>query len=115
MSLVKCLVEHGANVNETIKSCTFYSDFHYNDYSYYEVVEFPLSIACEKQNESLVKYLVEHGANVNTFHPLVNVKKELVKFKTPLSIVYEKKKNKTLINYLEDHGANISTVTEKKT
>jgi len=55
VSLVKYLVEHGADVD---KRC-FIGPIEGIQ------IKTPLCIACEKGNESLVKYLVEHGADIH--------------------------------------------------
>jgi len=47
-AIVKCLVEHGANINKE------------TDYG-----ETPLFNACKSGNEAVVKYLVKLGANMN--------------------------------------------------
>ena len=68
-SIVKYLIEHGANINIT-SHCG----------------EVPLFNACFIGNEVIVKYLVEHGADVN---------KKNFKGKTPLYILHVNMEMKT--------------------
>jgi len=57
-TLVKYLVEHGADVNEAgiIYCCYYYFD---------NRILTPLMVACSIGNLNIVKYLVEHGADIN--------------------------------------------------
>jgi len=47
IAIVKCLIEHGADINKENKYC-----------------QTPLIKACKNGNEALVKYLLEHGVDV---------------------------------------------------
>ncbi|ORX83690.1 hypothetical protein BCR32DRAFT_192423, partial [Anaeromyces robustus] len=47
ITIIKYLIEHGANVNKET-----------NDFT-------PLIAACQNGNNTIIKYLIEHGANVN--------------------------------------------------
>jgi len=57
-------------------------------------VYYPLTIACEKNNETIIKLLVEHGADVNV----------LADNKTPLLLAY-RNNNESILKYLVEHGA----------
>jgi len=114
-SMIKCLIEHGANVNE---KCIIYKfgESSGGDYRCYysKVNKSPLYIACEQGNESLVKYLVEHGANMNAPHINIDTNdNNSIQVETPFSIAL-KKGNESLIKYLVDHGAYNYVLIEKK-
>jgi len=99
-SMVKYLIEHGANVNVEGEVYILYlNDYDCMDYRKIKV-KTPLSIACEKENESLVKYLIEHGANVN----LGCWEDEI---ETPLCIAC-RKGNVSIVRYLIEQGASIN-------
>jgi len=59
-SIIKCLIEHGAHINDVYynKNCGN-SDFCCG------YLSTALTVAIEYKNESLVKNLIEQGANVN--------------------------------------------------
>jgi len=115
-SLVKYLLEHGANVNARSKKYEFIHGHHQSNgrgyyYKYYVDITSPLDIACEKGNESLVQYLVEHGANVNVRH--IEKIEGPIRIKTPLCTAWEKG-NESLVKYLVEHGANIHAPKKRK-
>jgi len=91
-TLIKYLIEHGANVNIKWKNCNGEE-------------KTLLIVACEIGNIYLVKYLIENGADVN-----LKVKDS----ETPLiaAIKYEKKRkmHNPIINYLLEQGADINSI-----
>eukprot|EP00833_Pecoramyces_ruminatium_P015430 jgi/Orpsp1_1/1189462/evm.model.d7180000072215.1 len=107
-SMVKYLVEHGADVNE-VYECRKYTKGS-NGIRYYYLcniikVKSPLSMACEKGNESIVKCLVEHGADINAKYEYLDYEKlEII---TPLMYAC-KNGNVSIVNYLIEHGADIN-------
>ena len=93
ISIVKYLVEHGADVNAECKGPN-------------GSIKTPLIIACENEKDTIARYLIEHGANVNV---------ELIthnSFNTPLSIACDKE-NESMVKYLIEHGANANIKCKK--
>lgn len=79
-AIIKYLVECGADVNQTDRfNCT------------------PLITVCQNENEDMVRYLIEHGAD-----KLINHKDKFGH--SPLKIARENK-NDSIVNYLIEHGA----------
>jgi len=95
-TIVKYLVEHGADVNQKYK---YYHKSNYNYIYHYYIT--PLVIACKSRNEVIVKYLVECGANVDPDDTDVNVY-----YFTPL-VTSCKYGNEAIVKYLVEHGSDV--------
>eukprot|EP00833_Pecoramyces_ruminatium_P013328 jgi/Orpsp1_1/1187360/evm.model.d7180000057144.1 len=133
-SIVKYLIEHGADINNGSDNCICgatreeYTPLgvacminnkfiikclieHGADING-EIEEWgniytPLIYACRKGNENLVKYLIENGADVNTkkiVYEEINGRRKC-KVITPLSVACEKE-NKSIIKLLIESGVN---------
>lgn len=87
LETVKCLVEHGANVNEITKHKDGDSD--------------PLMIAVLNNKFDIVKYLVENGANVNSEF-------RYGKLKYTSLMLAARNYNIEIMNYLIEHGADVN-------
>jgi len=111
-SLIKYLIEHGADIHCQYELCEFEEPKSVNDSNYSETendeiksypihheIKTPLSISCEKGNESITKYLIEHGAHVN-----FGIGDDEIK--SPFRIKYEKE-NDYLLNLIDDIGDGI--------
>jgi len=120
-TIIKYLVEHGANVNqkdgigntplivtcknEGLENIIKYLVEHGANVNQkttvqneYEIEYTPLVIACEYGNLNIIKYLIEKGANINQM---------LSHFKSPLRAACERGKV-NVVKYLIDHGANVN-------
>jgi len=88
-SVIKLLVEHGADVNKDVVDIYGYS-------------KSPLTSVCHNGNESIVKYLIDHGADANkevvskygvSYLPLINACID---------------GNEFIVKYLVEHGADVN-------
>jgi len=125
-SVMKCLIEHGADINKEYNLFEYQEDEYqvdeyqeddsnneedskyYKNYWCYKLIKIktPLTIACKRNNETIVKYLVEHGAKINVKDEFINTLQYL-EFKSPLGIACENG-NESIVKYLIEHKANIN-------
>lgn len=86
-SIMKCLIECGANINRIINT----------------EGDTLLFDACEQGNKKMVKFLVEHGANVNITNNLN---------KNPLDVAFDNK-HENIMKYLMKHGGQFYNETNE--
>ncbi|ORX75655.1 ankyrin [Anaeromyces robustus] len=101
-SWIKYLIEHGANVDCEHELYDFNCHFDYDGQQCCDFIrcnfKTPISISCEKGNESMIKYLIEHGANIN-----IDCSEEKVKEKLPnLQYITVKDKNNCYFSFAYD-------------